>query len=66
LDTLNTWKNKLLADGSLTDFNAFDSLYLLRFLRARKFDIEKSHLMFSNFLKWRVDNNADDIEVFLI
>jgi len=34
---------------------------LLRFLRARKFDQEKTWLMFTNFLKWREEQNADDV-----
>lgn len=47
----------------LSDFNTYDDLYLLRFLRARKFDIEKTNLMFTDFLKWRTENNVDEIEV---
>ena len=45
----------------ITDFVTYDDLYLLRFLRARKFDLVKTMLMFKNFLKWREDKHVDDI-----
>jgi hypothetical protein len=54
-----------LEEGTLSEFKTYDELYLLRFLRARKFDIEKSNLMFTDFMKWRTENNVDDIEVLL-
>jgi len=63
IDSLNTWKDRLLQEGTIADFNKYDDLYLLRFLRARKFDIEKTNLMFTNFMKWRTENNVDEIEV---
>jgi hypothetical protein len=62
-DTLQNFKEKLLNDNTLTDFSTYDDLYLLRFLRARKFDLTKTALMFETFLKWRTDNNVDEIEV---
>jgi len=39
----------------------YDDYYLLRFLRARKFDMEKTKLMFNNFLEWRQNNGVDTI-----
>jgi hypothetical protein len=62
-DNLQKFKEKLLNDKTLLDFSSYDDLYLLRFLRARKFDITKTALMFENFLKWRKDNQVDEIEV---
>lgn len=62
-DALQNFKEKLLNEKVIQDFSYFDDLYLLRFLRARKFDLTKTHLMFTNFLKWRVDNQVDQIEV---
>lgn len=62
-DTLQQFKEKLLNDNILQDFSVYDDLYLLRFLRARKFDLTKTLLMFTNFIKWRVDNQVDQIEV---
>ncbi len=62
-ETLEKFKEKILNENLLTEFSYFDDLYLLRFLRARKFDLDKSFLMFSNFLKWRKDFGTDNIKV---
>jgi len=39
----------------------YDDPYLLRFLRARKFNLAKTLVMWKNFIKWRKENNVDDI-----
>jgi hypothetical protein len=39
----------------------YDDYYLLRFLRARKFDHEKTKLMFVNFVAWRKENDVDNV-----
>ena len=62
-DTLQKFKEKLVDDNLLQDFSIFDDLYLLRFLRARKFDLTKTFLMFQNFVKWRIESQVDQIEV---
>ena len=42
----------------------FDDYFFLRFLRARKFVVEKSTEMLNNYFKWRVDFGTDDIYSF--
>lgn len=41
--------------------NIYDDYYMLRFLRARKFDMEKTKLMFDNFMTWRKEHDVDTI-----
>jgi hypothetical protein len=60
LDEMRNWVKK----EELTSDPFIDDYYLLRFLRARKFDMEKTQLMFTNYLKWRKENGVDDIESF--
>ena len=49
-------------DKNLTnDHPQYDDYYLLRFLRARKFDMDKTILMFTNFMNWRRENDVDNI-----
>jgi hypothetical protein len=43
----------------------FDDHYLLRFLRARKFDLAKTKEMWVNFIKWRKENGVDDIASYV-
>jgi len=61
---LEQFKEKIIKENLLTDLSHFDDLYLLRFLRARKFDLEKTYLMFQNFIKWRIQESVDTIETF--
>jgi len=56
------FKELILQKKTLTDFNMWKDDYLLRFLRARKFDVDKSHLMFNDFITWRKDLDVDNIE----
>jgi hypothetical protein len=58
LDEMRNWVKK----EELTSDPFIDDYYLLRFLRARKFDMDKTQLMFTNYLKWREDNGVDDID----
>ena len=60
-DNLQKFKEALKAQNVIQNFEVYDDLYLLRFLRARKFDLEKTMLMFKNFLEWREKEKVDDI-----
>lgn len=42
-------------------YNRYDDQTLLRFLRARKFDIPKAKLMWAENEKWRKSFGADDL-----
>ena len=50
-----------IKENNLTDHPQYDDYYLLRFLRAKKFDMDKTKLMFNNFLEWRKENDVDNI-----
>jgi hypothetical protein len=41
----------------------YDDPYLLRFLRARKFDLKKTEKMFVDFIEWRKEKGVDNIQV---
>ena len=60
-DALQKWKSQLKEGNVIDNFEIYDDLFLLRFLRARKFDLEKTVLMFKKFLQWRIDMNVDDL-----
>ncbi len=48
------------------DISKFEDDYtLLRFLRARKFNLEKTLKMFKNFITWRIEFHTDDILVIV-
>ncbi len=52
---------KHIKDNNVVDHPQYDDYYLLRFLRARKFDMDKTKLMFHNFVDWRRENDVDNI-----
>ena len=58
--TLEDFK-KYLNESQAANHPMYDDYYLLRFLRARKFDMEKTKLMFKNFIDWRKENDVDNV-----
>ena len=46
----------------IPNFNYYDDFYLLKFCRARKFELDKVLIMFKNFLNWRKKENIDNID----
>lgn len=60
-EVLEEFKKYLTKENKLV--SRFDDYYLLRFCRARQFNLEKIIKMFNNFLDWRVENRADEAMV---
>ena len=58
------FKKACINENLIPNFDIFDDYYLLRFCKARKFDLEKILIMFKNFLIWRKENDVDLIENF--
>jgi hypothetical protein len=42
-------------------YDRFTDQHLLRFLRARKFDVERARVMWEGCEKWRREFGADDV-----
>lgn len=61
-DKLQEFKD-IIKDEEITDDPRYDDYYLLRFLRARKFNIDKTIEMFEDFLDWRYEHKANDAMV---
>ncbi|KAI9010660.1 CRAL-TRIO domain-containing protein [Hyaloraphidium curvatum] len=57
---LDQFRSELKAEG-VYDPIEHDEYTLLRFLRARRFDVPKTKFMFSNYLKWRHDFGVDEL-----
>lgn len=47
--------------NSITENPWFNDSFLLRFCRARKFDLDKIIVMFTDYIKYRTDNGLDTI-----
>jgi len=61
LKVLIDFKQIIIKEKILPNFDYFDDYYLLKFCRARDFNIEGTLEMFKNFIKWRNDNGVDYI-----
>lgn len=68
---MTQFRSELLAEGLIPadtaaaaqrlHYDRYDDQTLLRFLRARKFDLPKAKLMWANNEKWRKEFGADEI-----
>ena len=61
LQALEEFRKFVAAQGAPNSL--FDDHYLLRFLRARKFDLPKTQEMWTSFLKWRQEHDVDNLDV---
>ncbi|CAG8651495.1 4541_t:CDS:2, partial [Diversispora eburnea] len=59
-ETLETFRKEIKEAGIFEERRHFDAC-LLRFLRARKFDLPKTKKMFMDCEKWRKDFGVDDL-----
>ena len=61
-DNFVLFKKACRDEKLIPNFNYYDDFYLLKFCRARKFELEKVLIMFRNFLNWRKKENIDNID----
>ena len=59
LKVLIEFKQILLKENIIQNFDYFDDYYLLKFCRARDFDIKEVVKMFKKFIEWRKENGVD-------
>lgn len=64
LETLTAEEQKTLEQFRTQVPGHWEDQVLVRFLRARKFDMGKSLEMFNKYLSWRAENDVDNISSF--
>ena len=64
VETLTPEERKTLEQFKTSVEGNWDDVTLCRFLRARKFVIEKSLEMFNNYLRWRQENDLANIHTY--
>jgi len=58
------FKKACINENLIPNFDYFDDYYLLRFCRARNFDLEKILKMFQKFITWRIETDVENIDNF--
>ena len=58
------FKKACIDENLIPNFDYFDDYYLLKFCRARNFNLEKILKMFKKYLTWRIENDVDNIDNF--
>ena len=64
VQTLQTLKEKLQAEGLIQNISKYNDRFYLRFLRAESFDITKAFNRLSNYFQWREEENVDNVLSF--
>lgn len=64
LKALKEIKVLLVDECIVKDLTEYNDRFLLRFLRARKFDLKETVKMLTNYFEWRVENKIDEIDSF--
>jgi hypothetical protein len=59
-EALNKFRERIAHLPKLRESECTETA-ILRWLRARKFDVDKSVEMYENFIKWRMDKNIDSL-----
>ncbi len=63
-DAVEKIKELIQKDNLIYDSNIINNNYLIRFLRARKLNIDKAFIMFKEYIKWREDFDIKNISNF--
>ena len=58
------FKKACINENIIKNFDYFDDYYLLKFCRARDFNLEKTLKMFKKFIAWRKEKEVDYIDNF--
>jgi len=61
LNTLKRLKEKILREKLLDDLSNHDDITLLKFLRFKMFDLEKTFQMIAECIKWRTNENVEEM-----
>ena len=62
-ETLVKFKQTVISDNLIPNFDYYDDIYLLKFLRARKFDLKKTIKMFNNYIVWHKNEKIENIDI---
>jgi len=65
-ELINKFKELLKSKQVEIDYDYFDNYFFLKFLRARKLNLDKAFLMICDYLKWFYEHDGYNSQVILI